>query len=284
MLIINKAAVKFFPLPSTLLIMQMAVSAALVWVLGQVNYLKVDALEMQKATKYIGVVFVFIFNLFTNMKAIQYSNVETVIVFQTLTSLAVAYGDYRLLNARMPSGRILISLGIIVLGSILYVLADSAEGFKAEAYMWVFLYFFAKVTDMLYTKHVVDTVPMTSWGRSYYNNFLSIFPVLIMIFASGEVEKGQLLFDEGFAQPITTIMVVLSCLMGLGISISGFMCRELISATSFSVVGNMNKVLTVFINFFVWDSHASLLGLFCLSLCLVGGAYYAKVRQEEVGK
>jgi len=91
MLIINKAAVKFFPFTSTLLWLQMGVSAALVWMLGQINYLKVDKLEWQKIQAYFGVVVVFIFNLFTNMKAVQYSNIETVIVFQTLTSLAVAW-------------------------------------------------------------------------------------------------------------------------------------------------------------------------------------------------
>jgi len=260
----------------------MAVSAALVWFLGQINYLKVDKLELQKIQAYFGVVVVFIFNLYTNMKAIQYSNVETVIVFQTLTSLAVAYGDFRLLNGGTPSTKIIASLLIIVLGSLLYVFVDSREGFKVEAYLWVFAYFFAKVTDMLYTKHIVDTVPMSSWGRSFYNNFLSLFPVFFMVAALGEYNGLMLSVENSdFEQPITTIMVILSCIMGLGISISGFKCRELISATSFSVVGNMNKVFTVFINFIVWSHHSSVLGLFCLSICLVGGAYYAKVRQDE---
>jgi len=285
MLIINKAAVKFFQLPSTLLWLQMAVSALLVWILGQINYLKVDKLEWGKIQAYIGVVVVFIFNLFTNIKAVQYSNVETVIVFQTLTSLAVAYGDFRLLNGGTPSPKIVGSLLIIVVGSVLYVFVDasSAEGLDLNSYMWVGAYFFAKVTDMLYTKHIVDTVPMTSWGRSFYNNFLSIFPVAIMIGITQEHIKGPLIYENGeWEQPVTMIMVVLSCIMGLGISISGFKCRELISATSFSVVGNMNKVFTVFINFIVWDAHSSLLGLLCLSICLVGGAYYAKVRQDEL--
>src|SRR4051812_16523341 len=81
MLIINKAAVKFFPFTSTLLWFQMGASAALVWLLGQINYLKVDKLEWVKIQAYFGVVVVsyislknltqkvFIFNLFTNMKA-----------------------------------------------------------------------------------------------------------------------------------------------------------------------------------------------------------------------
>lgn len=60
MLITNKAAVKFFPLPSFLLFLQMAVSAIMVWGLGQLGYLKVDALEGKKIKAYIGVVAVMI--------------------------------------------------------------------------------------------------------------------------------------------------------------------------------------------------------------------------------
>eukprot|EP01114_Cavostelium_apophysatum_P021846 TRINITY_DN772_c0_g1_i1.p1 TRINITY_DN772_c0_g1~~TRINITY_DN772_c0_g1_i1.p1 ORF type:complete len:328 (-),score=84.94 TRINITY_DN772_c0_g1_i1:87-1070(-) len=296
MLIINKAAIMFFGLPSTLLWLQMAVSAGLVWILGQVNYLKVDKLEWGKIQAYIGVVVVFIFNLFTNIKAVQYSNVETVIVFQTLTSLAVAYGDFRLLGGGLPSPKIIGSLLIIVVGAVLYVITDAmtsasesddeegsgSGGFNINAYLWVGLYFVAKVTDMLYTKHIVDTVPMSSWGRSFYNNFLSLFPVAVMVFISGEHVTGPLKYENGDMDTRTLVMVVLSCIMGLGISISGFKCRELISATSFSVVGNMNKIVTVFINFFVWDAHTTIPGLLCLFICLFGGAYYAKVRQDEL--
>eukprot|EP01119_Soliformovum_irregulare_P012909 TRINITY_DN3388_c0_g1_i4.p1 TRINITY_DN3388_c0_g1~~TRINITY_DN3388_c0_g1_i4.p1 ORF type:complete len:322 (-),score=85.01 TRINITY_DN3388_c0_g1_i4:176-1141(-) len=282
MLITNKAAVMFFPLPSFLLFLQMAVSALMVWALGQFGYLKVDALEWGKIKAYMGVVAVFIFNLFTNIKALYYCNVETVIVFQTLTSLGVAYGDWRLLNSAMPSRGIIISLLIIVFGAVLYVFVDSAEGFKTDAYFWVALYFVAKVTDMLYTKHIVDTVPMSSWGRSFYNNILATVPVLLIALVSGEDQKFAAMRENGIDDEFTTYLLVgLSCLMGLGISISGFVCREMISATSFSVVGNMNKVLTVFINYIAWDSHTSAPGLFSLSICILGGAYYAKVRQDE---
>lgn len=89
------------------------------------------------------------------------------------------------------------------------------------------------------------------------------------------------MYETGFEQPATNIMVLLSCIMGLGISISGFVCREMVSATSFSVIGNVNKVFTVFVNYFAWSYHASPLGLACLSICIFGGAYYAKVRQDE---
>ena len=103
---------------------------------------------------------------------------------------------------------------------------------------------------MLYTKHIVNTVKMTNWGRSYYNNVLALGPVAIMVLISGEPQKFLDLYYSGTPLPyfpgsfefLSKVFVPLSCLMGLGISIAGFVCRESVSATSFSVVGNMNKV------------------------------------------
>jgi len=278
MLVTNKAAVMLFPAPSTLLFLQMAVSAVTLWILGKTKQLDVTELETSKIIKYVGVVASFIFNLFTNIKALQYTNVETVIVFQTLTSLGVAYGDYKLLKNSMPSKQVILSLLIIVLGSVLYVLTDS--NFKLNGYFWVVMYFIAKITDMLYVKYIVDSVQMTPWGRSFYNNLLSLPPVLLIIFLTSEQYKVAEIFNEGITVG-TWLIVGISCIMGLGISISGFICRALISATSFSVVGNMNKVLTVFINYFLIADHASPLGMLCLFICLFGGYYYSTVVQKK---
>jgi hypothetical protein len=129
---------------------------------------------------------------------------------------------------------------------------------------------------------------MTSWGRSFYNNFLSIPAIIVMVLMSGEL--GKLSDTLAVTTGAGKFLVFLSCLMGLGISMSGFVCRAAISATSFSVVGNMNKVsspfplftdsqvLTIFINYVAWDYHASPTGLGFLCICVVGGMYYAKVR------
>jgi len=276
MLIVNKAAVKFLPAPSFLLFLQTGFSAFVIWTLGKVGYLKVDALEWNKVKAYIFVILVFIFNIFTNIKSLEYSNVETVIVFQTLTSLVIAYGDFKLLNSGMPSSKVVLSLGIIVFGALCYVFTDST--FKFESYKWVFLYFVAKTTEMLYVKHVIDTVPMSNWGRSYYNNLLSMLPLLAIASMGKDFTTISELNETGDITTSVLLVVLMSCIVGIGISISGFMCREAISATSFSVVGNMNKVFTVFVNFLIWDHHASPSGIASLLICLVGGAYYAKVR------
>lgn len=55
------------------------------------------------------------------------------------------------------------------------------------------------------------------------------------------------------------IALVLSCAGGLGMSYFSFALRAVISATSFSVIGNICKVLTILVNILMWDQHASML-------------------------
>jgi hypothetical protein len=73
--------------------------------------------------------------------------------------------------------RSLLSLAFITLGAAGYVLTD--KGFRVDAYMWVGVWFVVFAIDVVYIKYIVDTVPMTSWGRVYYqvrNNASPTYP------------------------------------------------------------------------------------------------------------
>ena len=50
--------------------------------------------------------------------------------------------------------------------------------------------------------------------------------------------------------------LIASCIGGLGMSYFSFALRAVISATSFSVIGNVCKVLTILVNLLVWDKHS----------------------------
>lgn len=51
----------------------------------------------------------------------------------------------------------------------------------------------------------------------------------------------------------------------MGISFAGFKCQQVITATGYTVVGVMNKMLTVLINVLIWDKHASAVGISSLA-------------------
>jgi solute carrier family 35 protein len=74
---------------------------------------------------------------------------------------------------------------------------------------------------------------------------------------------------------------MLSCLFGLSISFSGFSCRRAISATGFTVLGIVNKLLTVVINFIIWDNHSTFVGTMGLLICMLGGVMYQQYTSKK---
>jgi GDP-mannose transporter len=79
-------------------------------------------------------------------------------------------------------------------------------------------------------------------------------------------------------------ILLVSCVMGVGISYAGFNCQRVVSGTSYAIIGIMNKMLTILINLFIWDNHASNAGIGSLMLCVVGGIMYEQpplVKQKQ---
>ncbi len=55
----------------------------------------------------------------------------------------------------------------VLVGAIAYTYNDIF--FSPRGYVWVGLWYALCVVDSVIMKHVADTVPMTTWSRTYYN-------------------------------------------------------------------------------------------------------------------
>lgn len=58
----------------------------------------------------------------------------------------------------------------------------------------------------------------------------------------------------------------------------------MVSATTFTLVGVVNKFLTVLLNVFVWDKHSTPLGLLAVCVCLLSGTLYQQAPRRDVSK
>ena len=66
---------------------------------------------------------------------------------------------------------------------------------------------------------------------------------------------------------------------------TGWLCRGMVSATSYTLVGVVNKFLTVLLNVALWEKHSSPTGLFAVCLCLLAGTFYQQApRRDEARK
>ena len=55
----------------------------------------------------------------------------------------------------------------------------------------------------------------------------------------------------------------------------------MISATSFTLVGVVNKFLTVLLNVLLWDKHSTPSGLIAVCICLLAGIFYQQAPRRD---
>lgn len=273
--VINKFAITKFNFPGLLTALQYLTSALGVWILGKLGFLHHDPLTYATAKKFLPAAIVFYLAIFTNTNLLRHANVDTFIVFRSLTPLLVAVSDTLFRKQPIPSKFTFASLLIIFAGAVGYVATDSA--FTLTAYAWAFAYLVTITSEMVYIKHIVSNIGLNTWGLVLYNNLLSLMIAPVFWVITGEYSDVFAALGakvEDWFDFIAFVAVALSCLFGLLISFFGFAARRAISATAFTVTGVVNKFLTVVINVLIWDKHASSFGLLCLLLTLAGGVLY----------
>ncbi|CAN0879704.1 Calcium-dependent protein kinase 13 [Linum grandiflorum] len=281
--VINKYAITKFNYPGLLTALQYFTSALGVWLLGKLGFLCHDPFNLTTAKKFLPAAFVFYLAIFTNTNLLRHANVDTFIVFRSLTPLLVAIADTLFRKQPVPSRMTFLSLFVILGGALGYVATDSA--FTLTAYSWAFAYLVTITSEMVYIKHIVSSIGLNTWGLVLYNNLLSLIISPVFWILTGEYrEVFDALGGNGDWFRVDAFSgVALSCVFGVLISFFGFAARKAISATAFTVTGVVNKFLTVVINVMIWDKHASPFGLLCLLFTICGGVLYQQsVRVEPV--
>jgi GDP-mannose transporter len=237
---------------------QLLTTALTVKACGMMGWLEHDELEWKKIKAFGMVSVAFVGAVFTNMKTLQYANIETFVIFRSSTPIVISIFDWMCLGRALPSLRSWASLAFILVGAIGYVMTDA--DFEVRGYAWVAIWYVVFTFDQVYIKYACDTVKMNNWGRVYYTNLLSCVPVTILLVLFRE----DLAFNDWLASRASLeawTALIVSCLCGIGMSYSGFFCRSIVSATMFTVVGIICKVATIVVNCVIWDKHASLTGL-----------------------
>lgn len=268
MLVINKVAIYNLPAPTFVLCCQLFCSAATCLIGDKMGVLTADKIEWSKLKKFIWVILGFLGTIFANIKVLQHSNVETFITFRSSTPLVLSICDFFFLGRALPNARSWGCLMVLLLGSVGYVMVDS--DYHVDAYYWLILWYAFFTFDTVYVKHMCETVKMTNWGRVYYTNVLALIPLAVALPALRE----HVLLAEVAWTPNVLIPLVLSCVVGVCMSHSAYLLRDTVSATMFTIVGILCKIVTVVINVLIWDKHATPSGIGFLLVCVLSGTFY----------
>jgi len=281
LLLANKVAISYLPLPGFISCFQIVSSVVIILVL-KAGGVKVDGFDWEKVKAYSLYIVAFVGSIYSNMRALSYSNVETVIVFRACSPIAVTIIEYLFMDRALLTLRSGISLFVVAFGAVVYCLSDSQFNVNGiEAYSWVSFYFIMITIEMTYGKMLTSSVKMdTVWGPVLYCNLLGAPPMIALSYLSGEFETS--IYDQLAAMSTTGWFVLLfSSIVGTLIGYMSWLCRGMTSATTFTLVGVVNKFLTVLLNVVIWDKHSSVQGLFAVCMCLLAGTFYQQAPKRE---
>lgn len=281
LIVINKVAVHNIKAPVFILGLQLLFAAYTVKLLAIFGVLEAENLQWTLVKPFIWVIVGFVGVVFSNMKVLVYSNVETFITFRSSTPFVLAVLEWMFLGRKLPGGRSILSIALLIVSCAGYTYYD--QGFKLEAYTWLLIWYGFMAFEACYVKYHCDNISMSNWGRVYYTNILAGF-VMVAVFPFAKSEHAVLRTVQ-FSTP-QLLLLFLSCLMGTCMSHASYLMRSSVSATTGVVVGMVCKLLSVALNCLIWDQHATSVQLGFLLVGLFGGTMFQQqpMRKQQAPK
>ena len=198
LLLVNKVCLHLLPLPSFISVAQFVCAAATALALMGLGRVPSEPWEWRKVKPYCIYVAMFVATIYCNMKALQHSNVETVIVFRACCPIIVSLLDWAFMGRQLPSARSAGSLLLLLGGCVGYVLTDKSFQMNGYgAYTWVTAYFLIISVEMAYGKHIVGPHLgfASMWGPTLYTNAISVPPMLTIGLVTGERRRRRITSD-----------------------------------------------------------------------------------------
>lgn len=275
MLVTNKLTVEYFRSPILLLIFQLSFASVFLSLMSHLNYIKLTEPSLDVLKQFWLVPIAFLMTLFCNIQILAHSNVETFIVLRASTPIVLSVLDVQFLGRKLPNRRSWVSIFGVFFFSCIYVYYEKAQ-LTSDSVFWLVSWYCIFCFDQIYIKHVVDTVKMTMWDRVWYTNTI---PVFILAPVALFHEEPVVVND-----PYIFVFIAITCVIGVSMSFYSFTLRRVVSATAFTIIGNTCKLITIIVNYFIWEKHASLEAIGALLMCIGFSSYYQQADMDKEGK
>ena len=282
LLFANKKAIAYLPFPSVISFIQMIFTAITVLLMKYYIGVKVDNLEWSKVKAYFIYIIVFVSAMHTSMQTLQHSKLETVIALRACSLISVSIVEWLFLGRELPCRRSAASLTMVALGAVAYYTTGTQFDLEGTSeFIWAIACFLLLTLEMTYGKKLISSVQMDSvWGPVLYCNLLAAFPMFLVGYSNGDYEFLSEFIVEMPAGGVA--LLLFSCVAGTLMAYTGWLCRGMISATSYTLIGVINKFGTILLGVVVWGQHVSGERIAAVCLFLLSGAFYQQPPKRVV--
>ena len=278
MLLFNKACMIVLPAPCTVTLLQVTVTTVLIAATWCCSLVDIQTVNRHILSQYLVYSILFVLGINFTMRSLAITNVETVLLFRSCSPILVSCIDTLCLGREIPSRRSFLAMLCIVLGATWFAASELQTQSSRITHTGVCVNVINLVLTailMTWGKHVTETCDINLTTSVFICNLTSIAPILALVI----LEKENLIIREHRWLSVYAVSILtISCLMGTALSYLGWKMRTMMSAASFTVIGVLNKVLTILVNIIVWNDHAMWSSTIGLLVSLVGGSFYQQSR------
>lgn len=287
LILLNKYALAsfHFTAPNTLLLFHCSLAVALVKGCEVVGFIQVEPLRWEIVKRWLPVNVLFVGMIVTGFYALALIGVGMFTMLKNLANLFTILGDYYFFGKTYSYG-VWGCLGLMLLSAIAGGCTDLR--FSMLGYTWQIVNCAITAGYALYLSGVMDKVApfthnkqrLSEFSMVYYNNFLSLFFLIFLVFAFGEETK--ILKMAAVYNPKFQFVAIVGGLLGFCISFASLWFVSRSTATIYSLVGSMNKIIVAVVGMLVFKETTNINNIASVVLGLAAGVLFGVVKAREM--
>ncbi|XP_031101411.1 GDP-mannose transporter GONST1 isoform X2 [Ipomoea triloba] len=285
MILINKYVLSSYDFNAgiSLMLYQNFVSVVLVSILNFVGIISTEPLTWKLIKVWLPVNFIFVGMLITSMFSLKYINVAMVTVLKNVTNVITAVGEMYLFKKHHDS-RVWAALFLMVISAISGGITDLS--FNAIGYTWQIINCFMTASYSLTLRRIMDTAKQVTksgnldeFSMVLLNNTLSLPLGIVLVFLFNEVD--YLATTPLLQLPMFWLVITLSGFLGLAISFTSMWFLHQTGATTYSLVGSLNKIPLSVTGILLFKVPTSLENATSILFGLLAGVFFARAKMRE---
>jgi GDP-mannose transporter len=210
-----------------------------------------------------------------SIRSLHFLAVPVVTIFKNVASVFTMIGAWFLFGETASAG-VVGSLSLCVLGAFLSGASDITP--NAAGYVWVLLNCLSTAAYVLYMRSNVK-MKLSVFEKALYNNMLMVPTVSVLAMLLGEWPAAWQAEQWENGSFITAL--VFSGAIGFLLNMASIWCVDSTGATTYAMVGAINKVPVTFVGYFLFDEVISSKQWMFVVLSLAAGCLYAYVKANE---
>ncbi|VAI01962.1 unnamed protein product [Triticum turgidum subsp. durum] len=274
MILVNKFVLSGYGFNAGIFLMlyQNIVSVTIVSALSISGVIPTEPLTWRLIKVWLPVNIIFVGMLITSMFSLKYINVAMLTILKNVANVLTASGETYFFK-KQHDRQVWISLMLMIISAIAGGVTDLS--FHAVGYTWQVLNCFLTASYSEATR----SGNLNELSMVLLNNVLSLPLGVILVLGFNEVE--YLLETPLLRMPTFWLVITASGVLGLAISFTSMWFLRQTSATTYSLVGSLNKIPLSIAGILLFKVRTSMENSISIMFGLLAGVFFARAKLRE---